>query len=130
MAAKTDNFDPKIDIKLCCTCGRPKCDKRGVKQFVLNMLQGARIEYGFPMNVTSGGRCPYHPDEAHRDDPADHQKQNGVDIKITGLVMAMKIMLIAVKYGFNAFGINLKVGFIHLGYRHELEGKTPAVWTY
>ena len=130
MTIKTENFKPKTDVKLCCTCGHDKCDKRSVSQFVLNMLQPTRIEYGFPMVVTSGGRCSYHPNELHRDEPADHQKQQGVDIKITGLVMAMKIMVIAVKYGFNAFGINLTSGFIHLGYRTELNGKTPAVWTY
>jgi len=127
---QTKNFKPSTDKKLLCTCGHDKCDKRSVSQFVLNMLQGTRIEYGLPMIITSGGRCPLHPNEVQRDKPADHQKQQGVDIKITGLAMAMKIMVIAVKYGFNAFGINLKLGFIHLGYRPELNGKTPAVWTY
>lgn len=97
---------------------------------VLNMLQPTRIEYGLPMIVTSGGRCSFHPNEVHRDKPADHQKRQGIDIKITGLVMAMLIMAIAIKHGFNAFGINLKAGFIHLAYRPELVGKRPAVWTY
>ena len=130
MSPRTNNFNPETDRKLCCTCLHINCDQRSVSQFVLNMLQPTRIEYGLPMIVTSGGRCSFHPNELHRDEPADHQKQQGVDIKITGLVMAMKIMVIAVKYGFNAFGINLKKGFIHLGYRPELNGKTPAVWTY
>ena len=93
------------------------------------MLQPVRIDYGLPMIVTSGGRCSYHPNEVHRDEPADHQKCLGVDIKITGLIMAMKLVAIASKYGFNAFGINLKLGFIHLGYRPEQHSKI-SVWTY
>lgn len=126
---KTSNFNPIDDIKLLCTCGHPKCDKRSVKQFVLNMLQAVRVDYGLPMIVTSAGRCPYHKSELHRDKPADHQNQCGIDIKINGLVMAMKIMAIAVRYGFNAFGINLKSGFIHLGYRRD-NGDKISAWTY
>lgn len=129
MTIETKNFNPASDVKLLCTCGHAKCDKRSVKQMALNMLQKTREEYGLPMIVTSGGRCPYHPNEIHRDIPADHQKCLGVDVKVTGLVMAIKIMAIAVKYGFNAFGINLKSGFIHLGYRPK-KPNNISVWTY
>lgn len=129
MIIKTDNFHPDNDIKLLCTCGHTECDKRSVKQMMLNMLQSVRIDYGLPMIVTSGGRCALHPSEAHRNTPADHQKGLGVDIRITGLVMGMKIMAIAVKYGFNAFGISLTGGFIHLGYRPETPGDLFC-WTY
>jgi len=129
MTAKTKNFNPETDIKLCCTCGEDGCDKRSVKQMGLNMLQKVRDEYGLPMTVTSGGRCPLHKNEKHRSAPADHQKGLGVDIRITGLIMAMKLVAIASKHGFNAFGINLKSGFIHLGYRPE-NHKKVSVWTY
>jgi len=129
MIVKTKNFNPETDAKLCCTCGKDGCDKRSVKQMTLNMLQKVRNEYGLPMTVTSGGRCPLHNNEKHRTEPADHQKGLGVDIRITGLVMAMKLIAIASKYGFNAFGINLKAGFIHLGYRPESHEKV-VVWTY
>jgi zinc D-Ala-D-Ala carboxypeptidase len=128
MIIKTKNFNPKTDIKLCCTCGEAGCDKRSVKLMALNMLQKVREVYGLPMIVTSGGRCPLHKNEKHRIVPADHQKGLGVDIAITGLVMAMKLIAIASKCGFNAFGINLKAGFIHLGYRPE-QNKI-SVWTY
>ena len=130
MTIKTKNFNPETDKKLICTCNDERCDKRSVKQGVLNMLQLVRDEYDLPMSVTSGGRCPYHKNELHRDKPADHQKGQGVDVRITGMVMAMLIIAIASKHGFNAFGINLKAGFIHLGFRPELVGKKPKVWTY
>ena len=125
---KTKNFNPETDTKLCCTCGEDKCDKRSVKLMALNMLQRVRDEYGYPMNVTSGGRCPLHKNEKHRVVAADHQKGLGVDIRITGLSMAMKLIAIASKCGFNAFGVNLKKGFVHLGYRPEQN--TVSVWTY
>ncbi len=93
------------------------------------MLQKVRDDYKFPMIVTSGGRCPLHKNELHRDKPADHQKGLGVDIKITGEVMAMKLTAIASKYGFNAFGLNLKSGFLHVGYRPEFPNDVFA-WGY
>lgn len=127
MTNKTEHFNPTTDVKLLCTCGHPKCDKRSVRQGVLNMLELVRIDYGNPMVVTSGGRCPHHLNEIHRDKPADHQLCQGVDIRITGLADAMRIMAIAVTFGFNAFGISLKGGFIHLGYR---TGKSFATWSY
>lgn len=129
MTVRTENFNLESDPKLACTCGRVLCDKRAVKQFFLDMLQLVRIDYGLPMIITSGGRCPYHKNEIHRSEPADHQKQLGVDVRITGLVMAMKLVAIGAKHGFNAFGINLKSGFIHMGYRPEI-GNKIAVWEY
>jgi len=128
MLPKTKNFNPLVDLKLSCTCGEDGCDKRSTKQMLLNMLQKVRDDYGLPMIVTSGGRCPLHKNEKHRSAPADHQKCLGVDIRITGLIMAMKLVAIASKYGFNAFGINLKAGFLHIGYRPE-QNKI-SVWTY
>ena len=129
MTVKTENFSLEGDPKLACTCGKVLCDKRAVKQWFLNMLQLVRDEYGFSMIITSGGRCPYHKNEIHRSEPADHQKQLGVDVRITGLVMAMKLVAIGAKHGFNAFGINLKAGFIHMGHRPE-NGSKISVWEY
>ncbi len=125
---KTKNFNLETDVKLLCTCGNKGCDKRSFKQMPLNMLQRVRDDYGLPMTITSGGRCPLHKSELHRSVPADHQKGLGVDIRITGLIMAIKLVAIASKYGFNAFGINLKAGFLHIGYRPE-QAKI-SVWTY
>ena len=119
MLPKTKNFNPLVDLKLSCTCGEDGCDKRSTKQMLLNMLQKVRNDYGLPMLVTSGGRCPLHKDEKNRSVPADHQKCLGVDIRITGQSMATKLTAIAAIHGFNAFGVSLEMGFIHLGYRPE-----------
>ena len=125
---KTKNFNPETDVKLRCTCGEPGCDKRSVKPLALNMLQRVRDEYGLPMTVTSGGRCPLHKNEKHRSVPADHQKCLGVDIRITGIAMATKLAAIAGKCGFNAIAISLELGFIHLGYRPEVN--KIITWQY
>ena len=119
MPPKTKNFDPLVDLKLSCTCGEDGCDKRTTKQLLLSKLQMVRDDYGLPMIVTSGGRCPLHKNEKHRSTPADHQKCLGVDIRITGLSMGVKLAALAGKYGFNAIAINLESGFIHLGIRRE-----------
>ena len=74
MIPKTKNFNPEIDIMLSCQCKKAGCDKRSVKLMLLNMLQRVRDDYGLPIIVTSGGRCPLHNYEVHRDKPADHQK--------------------------------------------------------
>lgn len=128
MVIKTENFHPDADKKLLCTCGETGCDKRSVKLMALNMLQRVRDEYGLPMTITSGGRCPLHNNEKHRSVPADHQKGLAVDIRITGLAMAAKLAVIAGKYGFNAVAINLNSGFIHLGYRPE--NNKVVTWEY
>jgi hypothetical protein len=128
MLPKTRNFNPLVDLKLSCTCGEDGCDKRSTKQMLLNMLQKVRDDYGLPMIVTSGGRCPLHVAEKRRSIPADHQKCLGVDIRITGLSMGTKLATLAGKHGFNAIAINLELGFIHLGYRPE--NKKITTWEY
>ena len=128
MLPKTKNFNPLVDLKLSCTCDEDGCDKRSTKQMLLNMLQKVRDDYGLPMIITSGGRCPLHVAEKYRITPADHQKCLGVDIRITGLSMGTKLAALAGKYGFNSIAINLELGFIHLGYRPE--NKKIVTWEY
>lgn len=127
MEIKTKNFSIESDPKLGCTCKHPDCDKRMVRQDVLNMLQKVRDDYGEPMIITSGGRCPNHPDEVHRTKPADHQKRKAVDVKVSNEMQAIELIALASRHGFNAFG--KANSFIHLGWRPELD-KRIATWTY
>ena len=76
----TRNFSPETDPKLLCTCGHPDCDKRSVNQITLNSVQMVREDYGRPMTITSGGRCPNHPNEITKSAPGDHQKGYAVDV--------------------------------------------------
>ena len=125
MKAKTKDFNPSSDLKLLCTCGHPECDKRGVKQSVLNRLQKVRTDVRRPLTVTSGGRCSYHPSEAHRTTPADHQKRIAVDIAVSGGLERAQLVSLGIKHGFNAIGVAKT--FVHLGVRDD----SPLImWVY
>ena len=122
---KTKNFNPETDIKLLCTCGHKNCDKRSVKQSVLNRLQVLRSTVNRPLIITSGGRCPNHPNEIHRVIPADHQKGLGVDIAVINGLERGEIVRAGIECGFNAIGV--AATFVHLGFR---DGEQIVMWTY
>lgn len=113
----TKNFNPETDVKLRCTCEHPECDRRSVNQTTLDKLQQVRDLYGKPMTVTSGGRCPHHPNEVHRTVPADHQRSIGVDIYYESEVERNLIGLYGAKVGFTAIAAGKN--FIHLGLRPQ-----------
>lgn len=123
----TKNFNPKTDPKLLCTCGHPDCDKRSVNQKTLNQAQRGRDILKHPLKVNSGGRCPFHPDEAHRTTPADHQKGNGIDIAVTGATRG-DVVNAGIKAGFNAIGVAKT--FVHWGYREDLPDGHVTMWVY
>lgn len=124
----TENFHPSTDSKLICTCGHSLCDKRSVSQEVLNKVQLLRTYLNTPLQITSGGRCPYHPNESHRKVPADHQRQRGIDIACRNSALRGKLVAQAMMLGFNAIGIH--DSFIHLGLRAELKTDDILMWTY
>ena len=122
---QTKNFSPKSDPKLLCTCGHKDCDKRSVNQETLDKLQLLRGWFNSPMTVTSGGRCPNHPDEVHRTTPADHQNCIGVDIHYYSETEKNLIMMYGVKAGFTAIAAGKN--FVHLGNRPQ---KHLTTWSY
>lgn len=122
---KTKNFSPETDPKLLCTCGHSSCDQRSVDQATLNRLQVVRDKLG-PLSVTSGGRCPHHPDEIRRTKPADHQKGKAVDVKCNGYNRGL-IIAAGIKAGFNAIGVAKT--FVHLGHRPD-EERELVMWVY
>lgn len=124
---QTNNFNQQTDPKLLCTCGHPDCDKRSVNQSTLNMAQDGREIYGHPCSVSSGGRCPNHPNEVHRTKPADHQKGNGIDIKCNGSNRG-NLVQAGIDAGFNAIGVAKT--FVHWGYREELPKGHLTMWVY
>lgn len=124
---RTANFNPQSDPKLLCTCGRPECDQRSVNQETLDKAQVGRGIVGHGLTVTSGGRCPHHPDEAHRTTPADHQKQRGIDIAVNGATRG-NVVAAGLDAGFNAIGV--ADTFVHWGYRPELPKGHITMWVY
>lgn len=123
----TKNFNPKYDKKLLCTCGHKDCDQRSVDQNTLDMAQLVREGLNYGLTVTSGGRCPNHPDEVHRTTPADHQKGKGLDIAVSGATRGNTVRM-GLRFGFNAIGIAKT--FVHLGHRPDLPEGHVTMWTY
>jgi len=121
----TKNFNPATDPKLKCTCEHSQCDKRSVKQWVLNQVQEIRNEANRPLTITSGGRCPYHSDEIRRVNPADHQKCIAVDIAVSNGTERSEIVRLGIKHGATAIGPANQ--FVHLGWRVN---ETPVMWLY
>lgn len=128
MSIRTKHFNTFTDTKLLCTCGHAECDHRSVNQETLNRAERVRVTVDRPILVTSGGRCPYHPDEVHRTTPADHQKCAAMDVKVTGGLERGEIVAAGLMAGFNAIGVAKT--FVHLGYREELKHSEVVMWTY
>ena len=123
---QTENFNPSTDPKLLCTCGDNRCDKRSVNQEHLDRVQLVRNLVG-SLYVTSGGRCPYHENEIHRDTPADHQLGNGVDVRCNGSSRG-NIVAAALLIGLNAIGVAKT--FVHLGHRPGTPSHHTTMWVY
>jgi hypothetical protein len=124
---KTKNFNPVDDVKLICTCEHDECDKRSVSMKHLRKIQLVRDIVKHPMAVTSGGRCPNHPDEIGRSTPADHQKGFGIDIAANGQTRG-NIVQAAIFAGCNAIGVGET--FVHLGFREKLPYGHITMWSY
>jgi hypothetical protein len=127
MTIKTLNFHPHTDPKLICTCGHPDCDQRSVNQKTLDMAQAGRDILRHGLSVTSGGRCPSHPNEIQRTTPADHQKGNGIDIMVNGSTRG-NVVAAGLEVGFNAIGVAKT--FVHWGYRKDLPDGHKTMWVY
>ncbi len=127
MTIQTPNFHPDTDPKLLCTCGHELCDQRSISQQHLTRIQTVRLIVDHPLRLTSGGRCPHHPDEIHRVTPADHQNCNGGDVSVNGATRG-NVVDAGIKAGCNALGIAKT--FVHLGFRPELPLGHITMWVY
>lgn len=106
------------------------CGADGIKEAVVAKLQAMRTEYGKPMRITSGYRCPKHPIEAKKSSPGAHALGIAADVGVEG-AEAHAILALGFKHGFTGIGVQQKgTGrFIHLDIRNgELPG--PTVWSY
>jgi hypothetical protein len=126
--SQTKNFSVKADPKLACTCGHKDCDKRVVKQFILNQVQLMRNDAGRPFTITSGGRCNYHPNEVGRSD-TDHQNCIVVDILYKTELERNELMVLAGRYG--ATAVAAGKNFVHCAWRSlEVGDHRVRTWSY
>lgn len=124
---KTKNFNPQTDPKLKCTCGHPDCDQRSVDQPTLDQVQLIREDINMPMIITSGGRCPYHPNEVTKSKPGDHQKCKAVDVAYRTELQRNKLLVLAGRYG--ATRVAVGKTFVHMAWT-ETDDRSVPTWTY
>ena len=95
----------------------------------MGKLQAFRMQYGKPMRITSGYRCPEHPLEAKKSKPGAHASGLACDVGVDGQE-AYDILKLAFQLGFKGIGVNQKgTGrFIHLDMLEE--APRPNVWSY
>ena len=125
----TSNFNPSTDPKLLCTCGHPDCDQRSVDQPTLNQVQLIRDDLNQSMTITSGGRCPNHPNEVTKDEPGDHQKLTSVDVRCRSLKMETKLKVLAGRHGATRVAGSAKDGFVHMAWTATTRTDVPT-WGY
>jgi len=86
-----------------------------------------RDRVGYPLNPTCAFRTYEHDRGKGRSGKGDHPKGKGIDYEITSLAQALYIIACATLEGCNAFGINLKKMFVHVGKRDQQHIST---WDY
>jgi uncharacterized protein YcbK (DUF882 family) len=106
------------------------CGADGIQESLISKLQAMRTEYGKPMRITSGYRCPQHPIEAKKSTPGTHALGIAADIGVEG-AEAHRVLELAFKHGFTGVGVQQKgTGrFIHVDIRKG-ELPSPMVWSY
>ena len=118
----TPNFSLQ---EMCCKCGKcgGSCE---MKQHHMEKLQAMRDKNG-PMTVTSGYRCPQHPDEIKKAVPGSHGQGTATDIRVDGGGERFKLVDTALMMGMQ--GIGIASTFIHVDSGHT-EVPRPAIWKY
>jgi hypothetical protein len=81
------------------------------------------------MTITSGGRCPNHPDELAKDYPGDHQKRKAVDVKCRRKSLETKLKVLAGRYGATRVAGSAEDGFVHLAWTETKRTDVPT-WSY
>ena len=90
-------------------------------------LETLRVLYAKPMIITSGFRCPDHPDEKDKANPGAHAQGRAVDVQVTSSADRYELKRLAYEMGFQGIG-NGKT-FVHLDTGHDYAHR-PAEWNY
>lgn len=118
--------------ELACQCG---CGRMEMDPVFMDKLEALRIEYGQPMVVSSGFRCPMYNDEASTTGQSGpHVTGMAVDVAVFGK-NAHRLLTLALQHGFTGVGVSQKGGqgsrFLHLDAIAPGPGRPrPFVWSY
>jgi len=111
--------------EMACRCGQcgGLADMDGN---FMAVLQALRKILDRPLTVTSGYRCPRHPDEIGKRNPGSHAQGRAADIQADS---ALKFEIIKHAPFLGFVGIGPAKTFIHLDTGHAFAHR-PAVFTY
>ena len=115
------------EFRCQCGCGQIKVDDE-----LLKKLDALREVVNFPLQVSSGYRCPDHPIEARKKTPGAHSTGKAVDLLVSR-EKAYKVLYVALEFGFPGVGVQQKGSnrFIHLDICTAEDGfSRPTVWSY
>ena len=102
------------------------CGRQQMQPEFLEKLQALRSQFGKPLRVTSGYRCPDHPIEKAKPHPGMHATGLAADIGVQD-GDAVSVLHLALGLGFRGIGVQQKGAgrFLHLDLRSE-----PTIWSY
>ena len=116
------------------------CGENSMSMAFLDRLQEIREEFGKPMRVNSGYRCPVH--DAALGGKGPHQTGHAIDIGVSGSD-ALDLVELARKFGMTGIGIKQsgqphKNRFIHIDDLEDsvsmpdgsIGGPRPWIWSY
>lgn len=122
--------------ELECKCG---CGRMEFSLVAVQSLEALRVEFGVPMRISSGYRCPEHNMEVASTGPEGphtiHEAHNiTVDVLEWG-PNAYELLELAIIHGFTGIGLSQKGPharrWIHLDRLPELANRPrPTLWTY
>jgi len=110
------------EYELKCPC----CGENETSDRMYMMLDKLRGEYGKPLFVDSGYRCPKHNKKIKGAPNSAHMTGEAADIRVTGAIRRRKLVDIAVKLGFNGIGIYDKHIHVDIG---EREHGKKVMWS-
>ena len=114
--------------EMACRCG---CGKADMDPRFLEFLQRLRRDFGAPMPVSSGYRCPAHNvAESHTGEAGPHTTGRAVDIAVRG-PEALRLIALAYSLGCRRVGVKQEGDrrFVHLDLCDD-DAHPPALWSY
>jgi zinc D-Ala-D-Ala carboxypeptidase len=116
----TRNF---YEDEFTCKCG---CGLNNISTELVEELQKVREDYGCPMTVSSGVRCPIWNKACGGSGNSSHLIGLAVDISIDDAVLRHRFIRTVLELGWQRIG--LAKSFIHLDI--DLNKTNPVIWTY
>jgi zinc D-Ala-D-Ala carboxypeptidase len=109
-------------------CHCKKCATFKISQALVDKLNKAREEYGKPMDVVSGYRCPEYNAKVGGVQSSSHVDGNAADIYCYDGFNRFKMIKAFYDAGFNRIGI--AESFIHVDISTKPEHPQGVVWVY